>query len=353
MFGFFKTAKPRRIQFESDGQAHQTIEVSDKETILSAALRQGIPFPHSCRVGGCATCKCQLREGKVKELTESAYVLSEQELDQGYILACQSVPRTDLTIRLEQAQVPGPSPGAQTLCGRVTDQRRLTHDISALRLRLEQPLRYAAGQYALLSVPGIVDEARSYSFATPSTRSGRSDVEFFIRQVPGGAMSGWAQGAVPDTPISLQGPFGDFYLREGQQPILCIAGGSGLAPLKALLEDALQQHNSRPVVLLFGARTQADLYCLEELAHLQQHWAGDFTFVPVLSEEPSSSPWGGQRGLVTDVLAQHTRPNAQAYLCGPPAMVDAAEAQLQALGVPAEQIFSDKFLDKSSLVHSA
>ena len=173
-------------------------------------------------------------------------------------------------------------------------------------------------------------------------------MRFFIRQIPGGQLSSWAQGQVVDTAVQLEGPFGDFYLREGEQPILCIAGGSGLAPIKALLEDALAFKNPRPVTFLFGARRQQDLYCLDEIRQLQQQWAGEFRFIPVLSDEPETSDWRGARGLVTDQLAQHCSADSQAYLCGPPAMLDAAESRLQQLGVSPQQLFSDKFLDKSS-----
>ena len=341
MFGFFKSAQPKRVYIEG---MDEPIEVGNKETILNAALRQGIRFPHSCRVGGCATCKCRLTEGKVKELTESAYVLSEQELDQGYILACQSVPKGEIHVQVDNLNA--------SYMGKVVAQQALTHDIMALDIQLDAPLHYIAGQYALLSVPGQIDEPRSYSFATPAGPNGTQVLRFFIRQVPGGEMSSWAQGQVINTQIQVQGPFGDFYLRDAnqasEQPILCIAGGSGLAPIKALLEAALSLNNPRPVTFLFGARRQQDLYCLDEIKQLQQQWAGEFSFIPVLSEEPEDSDWSGARGLVTEHLAQHCNRNSQAYLCGPPAMLDAAEQQLQQLGVSTNNIFSDKFLDKSS-----
>ncbi len=291
MFGFFKSAKPKSVYIEGMDQA---LEVGNKETILNAALRQGVRFPHSCRVGGCASCKCRLTEGKVKELTESAYILSEDELDQGYILACQSVPKTDVRIAVDNLNSDGPGFAPRRITGSVVAQQPLTHDIMALDIRLDESIQYAAGQYALLSVPGCIEEPRSYSFATAAGPGGEQRVRFFIRRVPNGEMSGWAQGPVLDTPIALEGPFGDFYLRDGSSPILCIAGGSGLAPIKALLEDALSFKNPRPVVFLFGARSQQDLYCLDDIKQLQQEWAGDFTFVPVLSEEPADSDWHGR-----------------------------------------------------------
>lgn len=351
MFGLFKPAQPKTVHIEG---IDTPLQVNPKETILQAALRQGVRFPHSCRVGGCASCKCQLTSGKVKELTESAYILSDQELSSGYILACQAVPKTDLAIRVDNLHSGSPQHPVVSRTGRIDTVRRHTHDIVELVIGLDHPLTYTAGQYALLSVPGQIDEPRSYSFATAPHSGGNASVHFFIRAVPGGLLSRWAQQ--PErvgSRVQVQGPFGEFHLRESQQPILCIAGGSGLAPVKALLEDALAFKCPRPVTFLFGARTQRDLYALDAIRFLQQNWAGDFRFVPVLSEEPADSEWNGARGLVTDVIADYLSPISQIYQCGPPAMLDAAEARLLAHGIPPDQIFSDKFLDKSALAKSA
>lgn len=345
MFGFFGSGKSKTLKIDGVDDA---IVVEKKETILNAALRDGVRFPHSCRVGGCATCKCKLVSGKVKELTESAYILDEDDLAQGYILACQAVPKTDVEIHVDNLDLNGPNNPVVKTDGVVTKTRQLTHDISAVSINLNNPLAYAAGQYALLSVPGTIEEPRSYSFATVSDSKGNSDIEFYIRQVPDGEMSTWAQRHdLKGTVVSVEGPFGDFYLRDGDSPLICIAGGSGLAPLKALLEDALNFKSSRDVVFLFGARTQNDLYCMDEIRRLETEWAANFTFVPVLSEEPEDSDWQGKRGLVTTYIQEYLMPGSQAYMCGPPPMLDAAEVELLNHGVPAEQIFSDKFLDKS------
>ena len=351
MFGLFKPAPPKIVQIDG---LETPLSVNSKETILQAALRQGVRFPHSCRVGGCATCKCQLKSGKVKELTESAYVLNDEDLAQGYILACQSVPKTDLHIKVDNLQAGGPAFVPAQHDGQVEQIHRHTHDIVELSIQLEAPLEYAAGQYALLSVPGLIEEPRSYSFATASPANGSCHIRFFIRAVPGGQMSQWAQQpTLVGTRVKVEGPFGDFYLREGEQPLLCIAGGSGLAPVKALLEDALAFKCARPVVFLFGARTQRDLYCLDALRSLAQNWATDFRFIPVLSEEPADSDWNGARGMVTDHIDAHLQPHAQIYMCGPPAMLDAAEARLLQSGISAQQIFSDRFLDKSALARKS
>jgi 3-phenylpropionate/trans-cinnamate dioxygenase ferredoxin reductase subunit len=348
MFGFLKGNQPLTVSIEGLDKAFLA---EKKETLLQTVLREGVAFPHSCRVGGCATCKCRLVSGKVKELTESAYVLSEEELAQGYILACQSVPKTPVTLALDQAWLPQSVHSVVRVKGVINAVDKLTHDIVRLQINLEQPLSWKAGQYALLRIPGRFDEGRSYSFATAAKPGGQSEVVFFIRQVPGGAFSTWIQSLERvGEGVQLEGPFGDFYLRQSDAPMLCIAGGSGLAPLMALLEHAMQIQVRRDLVLLFGARTEKDLYCLEAIARIASNWSGSsFCFIPVLSEELAESAWSGARGWVTEVIDSVWRPDAQVYMCGPPPMLDAAEARLKALGTAQNQIFADRFTDRSSL----
>jgi ferredoxin len=161
----------------------QPILVEPKETLLQAALRSGIDFPYSCRVGGCATCKCRLAEGTVKELTETGYLLSDEELDRDIILACQSVPLSDVRVEV----VLPPIASRRSVSGRVIGQDRLTHDITRLRVQLDEPLRYRAGQFADLSIAALGGNSRSYSFATPPRRD--AQVSFLVRRVPGGTFS--------------------------------------------------------------------------------------------------------------------------------------------------------------------
>jgi len=312
------------------------IVVEGRETVLQAALRAGVDFPNSCRVGGCGACKCRLAEGSVKELTETAYLLSDAEIDAGYILACQSVPRGDVRVEVDLSRA------SHRAAGRVVASSRLTHDITALTVQLDTPMAYKAGQFASLSFAALEGVARSYSFATPSRDDGR--VTFFVRRVVGGQMSGF----VHDTnllghTVQVEGPSGDFWLRPSDAPMLLVAGGSGLAPILALLEDAADQGVTRDATLLFGARTQADLYALDALEALARRWRGTFRFVPVLSEAADDDAWTGARGWVTDHLAAHTTDGAHAYLCGPPAMIDRALEHLRTAGLDPAQIHFDRF----------
>jgi NAD(P)H-flavin reductase/ferredoxin/fatty-acid desaturase len=314
------------------------IAIHAGETLLQGALRNGIDFPNSCRVGGCATCKCRLAEGQVKEMTETGYILSKAEIDQGYILACQSLPQSDLHIEVslpEQAT-------RRRVAGRVTAQTKLTHDITRLDVQLDEALDYAAGQFADISIDALPGVSRSYSFATPSQPDGQ--VSFFVRHVPGGVFSGWInERDLVGQPMQVEGPSGNFWLRPSDAPMVLLAGGSGLAPILALLQDALAKGVTRPATLLFGARTENDLYALDEIDAIARRWQGDFRFIPILSASGSGDGWTGRRGLVGELIPEIIVPGAHAYLCGPPAMIDGAVASLTQHGIYSQHIHADRF----------
>ena len=320
----------------------ELITLLPKETLLHAALRNGIAFPNSCRVGGCGTCKCRLLEGDVKELTETGYLLSAEELQEGTILACQSVPKSNVTIEVKLAA----SRGTGTR-GHVVGQEKVTHDITRLRVQLDERLNYRPGQFAdvtFADLPGVV---RSYSFGTPPTDSGQ--VTFYIRRVPDGRLSSFVdENALEGKSVVVGDPSGDFWLREGSAPLLMVAGGSGLPPILAMLQRAAALGSTRPVTLLFGAREERDLYALAEIEALRQSYPGDFRFIPVLSLAQDTD-WQGERGLVTDKLPALLEHGAHAYLCGPPAMVDRATLVLEAHGIAREHIHSDRFTTRADV----
>jgi toluene methyl-monooxygenase electron transfer component len=325
----------------------QSFEVEKgRKVILNSALSAGLGFPHNCRVGSCTQCKCKLKSGKVRELTDSSYVLSAEDLKAGMILACQSIPETDLEIEVELTS------GGDRLVetrGTIVSQKDLTHDIVELRVALDDPMPFKAGQYAEIRLEEF-SLSRNYSFAMAPKGQEANELVFHVRKVPGGKFTEWLfAGNRQETRLSMSGPFGDFYLRpaEGEKPapIVCVAGGSGMAPILSLLEQAKWAGETRDAVYLFGARTQRDLYADEEIGRIQQGWRGSLNFKQVLSEEPANSSWNGARGYVTDELdkLQLDWPEVQAYLCGPPAMIDAAIAKFSKLGVKVENIRYDKF----------
>lgn len=329
----------------------RTIAVPEGKTVLDAALDLGIPYPHSCCAAECSTCLSLLIAGSIREEVDTSHLIGPAQKQAGYFLACQARPTSDEVV----IDTPGigfrmPAHALLATTGKIAGLRPLSHDIVELELELERPISFTAGQYAELQAPGL-EAPRNYSFARAAPVGEKvTRVYFHVRQVPGGAFSSWLhQKAAPGAELRFTGPRGNFALRPGTGPIVGVAGGSGLAPILAMLAEAAAQGVTRPVHLFFGARAQRDLYAEAEVARLAAAWQGGFTYYPVLSEEPPDSGWQGRRGLVSAALEQlgPALTGAAAYLCGPPPMVDAAIAELRRLQLPFEQIYFDKFLDRS------
>jgi p-cymene methyl-monooxygenase electron transfer component len=336
------------------------VEIPHGQTLLEALLSQGIDFPHDCTVGSCGTCKARLLEGRIQALSEFAYTLSAQELAANYILPCQSKPQTSL-VRIEATQPAAPASGRYSGC--ILSRSFLTGDIVNLRVELNRPIRYLAGQYLNIKSADC-SRPRSYSFAEPPCADGSTQVTLFVRRVAGGTFTeALFAGSLDAASFECDGPHGSFNLRSGSGPLMCIAGGSGLAPLLSVLEDAARRGVARPCAFLFGARTSNDLYALDMIDGVATRWAAPFKFFPVLSHEAAGSAWMGARGLVTehiqDALAwlsaaaptndtsAHLQLTPQGYLCGPPGMIDAGVESLTRHGIPLDSIFYDKFTDSS------
>lgn len=351
MFGL---SSKKKIAYAAKIVGKGEFNVQPGDNLLKAALDQGYAWPHNCRVGSCGTCRCKLISGKIKPLNDFSYVLNREELDDGMILACQTSLRSDVEIEvgLDEAPVAGLVP-AKTVSGVIEGCEPLTHDIIALRIKVDGTMPgYLAGQYADLIVPDAIDKPRSYSFASAPGQLPQNHIDFHIRRVPGGVFTEWLHAKDRrGTALTITGPNGSFWLRESPAPMICVAGGSGLAPIKALLEQLGSQKFNRRAVFLFGARTQKDLYCVSEMAGIKSRSNGNFEFVPVLSMEPEDSDWNGLRGLVADFIPKQNIDlrTAHAYLCGPPPMVDAAISKLTEAGVAENRIYYDKFFDASTM----
>jgi len=352
MVSFLKNLfKPKTVPTVEVKPFGASFEVPAGQTVLESALEHSVPFPHNCTVGICGACKCRLVEGRVKAITDFGYVLSQQELDAGYILACQAVPQDERIVVQVQAGIED-APPAERYQGTIVATESLTHDILRVTVEVDRPLRFVAGQYANLKSSALT-LPRCYSFADAPEREGNRRPSFMIRKVPGGAFTeALFAGTLNGAALSVEGPLGDFHLRTGSGPMICIAGGSGLAPLLSILEDARKKRVTRRCVLLFGARTQADLYALDQVRAIAGGWRGGFGFVPVLSNEQADSDWEGRRGMVTEyldaALAGEADRGAELYMCGPPVMIDRAIEVACNLGVGLDSIHYDKFTDMST-----
>jgi len=339
--------------------SNKKVFVTQKQSLLDAALQQGLDWPHDCKFGTCGSCKCKLIKGKIKPTSDYSYTLTEEELKDDYFLACQSRLTMDSVIEVDLGNIVRVPPKKSDAI--VKHFEMLTSDIMKVVIETEDEVEHSAlpGMWAELSIEGL-DRPRSYSFASAPQNENPKEFTFFIRKVPGGKFTEWLFDEKRESKqcVTINGPFGSFYLRDKSTPIVCIAGGSGLAPIKSLLEGGVLDQIKRDVVFLFGARTQDDLYCVEELNKIKNNWNKDynFDFVPVLNMEPEDSNWKGGRGFVTDYFEENyiTKKNLnisdwQGYLCGPPPMVDAALELLQKHGIKNEEIFYDKFTDSSNL----
>lgn len=242
------------------------VQAESGETILDACLRAGVSFSHSCQAGNCGNCKCEHLEGEVFELESSEHALSAEERARNLILACRSQVWSDVRVRRLEAGdvVLHPS---RVMCCRVSALRRLTHDISEVRLTVEAggPFMFSAGQYAQIEfAPGL---ARRYSMANTPDESG---LVFQIRHMPGGRTSSFvATQLMVGDDVKVSGPHGASYLRDAHAgPVLLVAGGSGLAPAESILRTLLGRNHPAPVHLYFGVRAERDVYHEAELAAL-------------------------------------------------------------------------------------
>jgi propane monooxygenase reductase subunit len=329
------------------------MEVEEGEWVLDAAFRQGIALPHGCREGRCSSCKCVVVEGDVEVEGHSTFALPDHERDAGQVLLCRTRAYSDVTVELlnYDEELMRKSIAIKSFDGTLASVSALTHDIRLLEVKLDEPIKFWAGQFVELTVPGA-GVTRSYSMA--STQSSPDTLRFIIRKYPEGAFSSLLDGALePGTPVSVKGPFGSCFRREERKgPMLLVGGGSGMSPLWSILQDHIESGERRPVRFYYGARTRKDLFFIDEFAAIAERLP-DFEFIPVLSQATDEDAWHGETGFVHEAVEriERARPlpgEADAYTCGPPPMVDAVLPVLQRLGVALDRTFVDKFTQASA-----
>ncbi|HZO71980.1 MAG TPA: 2Fe-2S iron-sulfur cluster binding domain-containing protein [Ktedonobacteraceae bacterium] len=325
------------------------IEVSEDETVLNAAFRQGVSLTHGCREGQCGACKSFLLDGDLEMKKYSTFALPDYESEEGYVLLCRSHVYSDAEVELINYDEDILRLGIpiETFKMTIDAIEPLTHDIRRLVLKFSEEgkkMRFNAGQYASIRVPGS-DEYRAYSMANTPRTLGR--LEFMIKMFPDGLFSGLLDnGFTVGQELEIKGPYGVFMLREKwDSDIVCIGGGSGMAPLWSLLNDMAERGIKRKATYFYGARTRKDLFYLDHLHELEEKLPG-FRFIPALSMPTTEDEWDGETGLITEVLDRHLEGDqsfTQAYLCGPPPMIDAAIPVLVSKGISEDRIFYDKF----------
>jgi CDP-4-dehydro-6-deoxyglucose reductase, E3 len=311
------------------------------ETVLAAALRQGIVLPYSCKNGTCASCKCRLIEGRVHYPYNPPEALSLEDMSHGHGLACQAVAAGDVLIEATEIEQVADIP-VRKLPARVESMEHFTAEIMQVRLKLPRAarLQFLAGQYIDILLPG--GKRRAFSIA--SAPSETEFLELHIKHIDGGGFTGHVFSDMSLKEIlRLEGPLGTFFVRrDSSRPIIMMGGGTGFAPLKSMIEELIEAGDERPIQLFWGVRGEADLYA-RELIDQWYEQLNDFAFVPVL-ENPDDT-WTGQVGYVHEAVLR-THPELSpydVYMSGPPAMVHTARSAFLDAGVKENQLYYDSF----------
>jgi CDP-4-dehydro-6-deoxyglucose reductase len=322
----------------------QTFAAETGETVLDAALRAGLNLPHSCKGGHCGSCRARVLRGRFVYPRGRTAGLTEDEEAEGYALLCAAHASTDLEVETREIR-PAPDVEVKSLPCRIERLTRIAGDVMSVALRLPavEEFHFRPGQYLDVMLGG----GRRRSFSIASAPSDGRELELHVRRASSTGFTGQVFDAMTaGTLLRIEGPLGQFWLRGASpRPPIMIGGGTGYAPLRAMLRQLIADGDRRTLALYWGSRTEADLYEHEWLRALERERPG-FSYRPVLSEPaPQDSGWRGRTGLVhAAVLADHPDLSEfDVYASGPPAMIESIRADFAAHGLPREQLFFDSF----------
>ena len=322
--------------------AGHTFTARENETVLDAALRQGVHLPYGCRGGACGACKATLLTGKVHYETRPDGI-TDEDIESGLALLCQAKPCSDLGIKVREIEKSMDIAIKKYPC-RVEERIQLNHDVLLIKLKLPETERmpFFAGQY----IDFILQDGRHRSFSIANAPHDDKYIELHIRHIPGGEFTTEAFTHMKTRDMfRIEGPKGQFYLREdSSRPMIFMAGGTGFAPVKGIIEHTLHIGSTRPIHLYWGVRTLEDLY-MKELAG---QWAAEHEhihFIPVLSDPKPHDNWSGRTGLVNQAILDDfdDLSGYEMYGSGPPKMVYAGQEMFPEKGLDLEHYFSDAF----------
>jgi len=327
-----------------DGRS-EVIEADENDTIYMAALRNKVRLMTDCLEGACATCKGQIVSGQYSMDDYSDEALTDEEASAGEALTCQMHAQSDCVIEFPYESKIAFRTEPKCWDCRIASLEKVSSNVVRLDLSLndgeDAPPDFMPGQYVNLTVPGT-DQARSYSFANPPFIADR--FSFYIKMLDQGAMSDYLRDrAAEGDSISMTGPYGRFYLRAPERPIVMVAGGTGLAPMLSMLDHlAAAEITDQPVHLLYGANDLSELFGLNQIAN---YTSQNIDIICETSCVEAGADWSGATGHVTELLRPELiEEGADVYLCGPPPMIDAAESWLTEQGVDPKSVHAEKFL---------
>ncbi|WP_398306567.1 CDP-6-deoxy-delta-3,4-glucoseen reductase [Zoogloea sp.] len=319
-------------------------EAGSEETVLASALAAGLLLPYSCRDGACGVCKSKIVSGQVEQGRYSESTLTTADRDAGMALLCCASPRSDLVVEVRQVSRAGDIPVKKLPC-RVQKLTRIGADVIVLEIKLpaSEKFQFVAGQY----IDFLLADGKRRSFSIANAPTGADYLELHIRLVPGGRFTTHVFEKLKEKDIlRFEGPLGSFRLREDStRPVVLLAGGTGFAPIKSIVENAIATGLKRPMTLYWGSRDLAGLYQFDIARDWEARLPG-FRFVPVLSDAPAGDAWTGRSGFAHHALMADLPDMSghEVYACGSPAMIDAARTDLTGhCGLPPEAFFADAF----------
>jgi Na+-transporting NADH:ubiquinone oxidoreductase subunit F len=321
------------------------LNVQGGKPLLSELIAEKVFIPSACGGRGtCGYCKVKVLDGGGAVLPTETPFLTEEEIADDIRLSCQVKVRQDIKI-----EIPDELLSVQEFTCRCTKIDDFTYDIKLFRFELVEPetIDYVPGQYVQLLTPiyksGGEEVYRAYSIASDPLE--KKVIELIIRLVPGGICTTYCFEylKVGDT-VKLNGPYGDFRLTGSDAEMIFIAGGSGMAPLRCILNHMKNTDDKRKATYYFGANKISDMYMLEPMQRFEKELAG-FRFVPVVATLEEGDKWTGETGLVTHAVKRGVKNAAEceAYLCGSPGMIDASIKLLREMGTSEDNIYYDKF----------
>ena len=321
-----------------------TFMVNEGESILNAALRQGVMLPYSCKNGTCGSCKGRLESGDVHYPFHPPLALSREEIGEGYALLCQAEPTENLVIRAREIEAVRDI-HVRKMPARVIEKNLLTPDVMRLKIKLPdaQRLQFLAGQYLEI----ILADGKRRAFSIASSPQSEDIIELHIRHVEGGGYTGWVFDELKERDIlRIEAPLGTFFIRNDQadRPMILMGGGTGFAPLKSMIEDLLAHHDKRPLHLFWGVRNSAELYMHEQA----REWAEQNKHIQyscALSEPQDEDQADSFHGFVHEAVLQQypDLTDFDIYMSGPPAMIDAGRTAFLENGAEQRRIFFDSF----------
>jgi len=322
-----------------------TFACPEDDTILRAALRAGVGFPYECNVGSCGNCKFDLVSGGVEMQWTAAPAWTDRDRDRQRYLACQAQAKSDCVVKFRMADKFRPLHAPARQGATLVSSRPITHDISEFRFQLDRPMMFEPGQYVLIALPGI-EGLRAYSMSSIPT----SDfcIELQVRCLPEGRGTRALFALETGTRVELDGPYGMAWLRrDARRDILCLAGGSGLAPMISIARGAMNEPRLEEISLnfIYGGRTPRDL-CGEDMLSSLPGWGTRLHYTAVISMPEEGVPWSGKTGFLHEVALEmygERLRDMEIYFAGPPAMAVAMQRMLLQAKVSFEQVHFDKF----------